>query len=170
MRNDVRMNQQASSPDAPGTDACFMREALREAEQAYALGEVPVGAVIVRNGEIIARAHNTRETGFSAIAHAETSAIGQACELLHGWRLADCTLYVTLEPCPMCAGAIINARIPRVVFGAWDASMGAMGSVLQITRYPLPSKPQITAGVLEAECGVLMSRFFRERRDPGTKP
>ena len=141
-----------------------MREALREAEIAYALGEVPVGAVIVKDGQVIARAHNTRETEFSAIAHAETTVIRMASELLRGWRLENCTLYVTLEPCPMCAGAIINARIPHVVFGAWDASMGAMGSVLQITKYPLPSKPEITAGVLESECRTLLSRFFRERR------
>lgn len=142
----------------------FMREALKEAELAYQLGEVPVGAVIVQNGQIIARGHNTRETEFSAIAHAEISAIRAACETLHGWRLQDCTLYVTLEPCPMCAGAIINARIPNVVFGAWDASMGAMGSVLKITKYPLPSRPTVVAGVLERECGELLSRFFKDRR------
>ena len=145
----------------------FMREALKEAELAYQLGEVPVGAVIVQNGRIIARGHNTRETEFSAIAHAEISAIRAACEALHGWRLQDCTLYVTLEPCPMCAGAIINARIPNVVFGAWDASMGAMGSVLKITKYPLPSKPTVVAGVLERECGELLSRFFKDRRKNG---
>ena len=147
------------------TDILYMREALREAELAYQLGEVPVGAVIVRGGEILARAHNTRETEHSAIAHAETTAIRNACERLGGWRLEDCTLYVTLEPCPMCAGAIVNARIPRVVFGAYDASMGAMGSVLQITKYPLPSRPQITDRILEDECGALLTRFFRAKRE-----
>ena len=145
-------------------DIEYMREALKEAEIAYALGEVPVGAVIVRNGEIVSRAHNVRETEFSAIAHAEILAIDRACRMLHGWRLSDCTLYVTLEPCTMCAGAIVNARIPRIVYGASDASMGAMGSVLQITRYPLPSTPVTEHGVLEAECGELLSRFFSERR------
>ena len=146
------------------TDLDFMRVALEEAEIAYELGEVPVGAVIVRDGAIIAKGHNTRETAFSAIGHAEISAIESACRTLHCWRLEDCTLYVTLEPCPMCAGAIVNARIPHVVFGASDASMGAMGSVIQITKYPLPSRPRATAGVLETECGALLSRFFRERR------
>ena len=146
------------------TDLDFMMEALSEAKIAFSLGEVPVGAVIVRNGEIIARAHNTRETEYSAIAHAEISAIRIACESLHGWRLEDCTIYVTLEPCPMCAGAIVNARISRVVFGAYDASMGAMGSVLQITKYPLPSRPCVEQGILEKECGELLSQFFRRRR------
>ena len=146
------------------TDLDFMRMALEEAEIAYGLGEVPVGAVIVRDGAVIARGHNTRETAFSAIGHAEISAIEEACRALRGWRLEDCTLYVTLEPCPMCAGAIVNARIPRVVFGASDASMGAMGSVIRITRYPLPSRPSVLSGILEEECGALLSRFFRERR------
>lgn len=145
-------------------DLEFMCEALREAEIAYALGEVPVGAVIVRNGEIVSRGHNTRETEYRATAHAEISAIEAACRALHGWRLEDCTLYVTLEPCPMCAGAIVNARIPRVVFGAFDASMGAMGSVLQITKYPLPARPVVQGGILEESCGALLSRFFAERR------
>ena len=145
-------------------DLLFMKEALKEARLAYEKGEVPVGAVIVHHGEIISRAHNTRETEFSAIAHAEVTAIREACKTLHGWRLEDCTLYVTLEPCPMCAGSIVSARIPRVVFGAWDASMGAMGSVMQITKYPLPCKPTVTAGVLERECGALLSDFFMARR------
>lgn len=145
-------------------DVFYMREALKEAELAYAHGEVPVGAVLVRNGEILARAHNTRETEHSAIAHAETTAIQMACELVRAWRLNECTLYVTLEPCPMCAGAIVNARVPRVVFGAWDASMGAMGSVLQITKYPLPFLPSAEGGVLEAECSSILTRFFREQR------
>lgn len=146
-------------------DVEYMREALSEAELAYALGEVPVGAVLVRDGEIIARAHNTRETAFSAIAHAEVSVIALACEALHGWRLEGCTLYVTLEPCPMCAGAIVNARIPRVVFGAADASMGAMGSVIRIMRYPLPFIPSVCGGALENECGAILTRFFREQRE-----
>ncbi len=141
-----------------------MREAIREAELAYREGEVPVGAVVVRNGEIIARAHNTRESSYSAIAHAETTAIASACARLGGWRLSDCTLYVTLEPCPMCAGAIVNARVPRVVFGALDASMGAMGSVLNMVRYPLPFTPTVTHGVLEQDCGALLTRFFVEQR------
>ena len=146
-------------------DLHFMEEALKEAELAYAKGEVPVGAVIVKDHTIIARAHNTRETAFSAIAHAEVSAIAEACRLLNGWRLEGCTIYVTLEPCTMCAGAIVNARIPRVVFGAKDAVMGAMGSVLQITKYPLFVPESVESGILEDACGALMSRFFKERRN-----
>lgn len=145
-------------------DEEFMREAKKEAELAYLEGEVPVGAVLVRNGEVIARAHNTREASFSATAHAETVAIESACEVMRSWRLSDTTLYVTLEPCPMCAGAIVNARISRVVFGAYDASMGAMGSVLNLVRYPLPFTPTVTGGLLEQECAALLTRFFEEQR------
>ena len=146
-------------------DERFMREALKEAEIAFSLGEVPVGAVIVRHGKMIARGHNTRETEHSAIAHAEVSAISAACRLLGDWRLTDCTLYVTLEPCPMCAGSIINARIPRVVFGAPDASMGAFGSVLQMARYPLPARPKIESGLFTAEAQTMMSDFFKQQRE-----
>ena len=155
--------------DTLNVDEKYMREALKEAELAYLEGEVPVGAVLVRNGEVIARSHNTREASFSATAHAETMAIASACEALHGWRLSDTTLYVTLEPCPMCAGAIVNARIPRVVFGAYDTSMGAMGSVLNLVRYPLPFKPTVTGGLLEQECGTLLTRFFEEQRKSKSK-
>ena len=155
--------------DSLNVDEVFMREALKEAELAYLEGEVPVGAVLVKDGEIIARAHNTRESSFSATAHAETTAIAAACEVLHGWRLSDTTLYVTLEPCPMCAGAIVNARVPRVVFGAYDASMGAMGSVLDLVRYPLPFTPTVTGGLLKQECGTLLTRFFDDQRKNKSK-
>ena len=113
-------------------DIKYMDEALKLAEEAAAEGEVPVGCVIVRNGQIVGRGRNRRETAKTALGHAEIEAIRQACETLGGWRLWDCTLYVTLEPCPMCAGAIVNARIPRVVFGAEDAKCGACGSVCDI--------------------------------------
>ena len=113
-------------------DLMFMQQALVLAEQAAALGEVPVGAVIVRDGQVIASGFNRRETGHSATAHAELSAIEEACRMLGRWRLSDCTLYVTLEPCPMCAGAIINSRLKRVVYGAKDEKAGACGSVVDL--------------------------------------
>ena len=144
-------------------DEKYMYEALLEAEKARDEDEVPVGAVIVRNGEIIARAYNTREKDKNALYHAEIKAIDEACKLLHGWRLVGCTLYVTLEPCPMCAGAIINSRIERVVYGAPDNKAGAFGTMINLTEYPL-FKPQIVGGVLETECAQLLTAFFKAKR------
>ncbi|MBE6658795.1 MAG: nucleoside deaminase [Ruminococcaceae bacterium] len=141
-----------------------MREAIREAEIAASLGEVPIGAVVVWDGEIVSRAHNTRETEKNALGHAECSAIAAACEALGGWRLHRATLYVTLEPCPMCAGAIVNARVARVVYGAKDARAGAFGSVLQLNNYPLNHRPQLSSGVCEEECRALMTAFFASLR------
>lgn len=143
----------------------FMREALRLAEEAAKEGEVPVGAVIVRNGEIVSEGRNRRETGKTALGHAELEAIGKACALLGGWRLWQCTLYVTLEPCPMCAGAIINARIPRVVYGARDPKAGSCGSVVDLFSLPYNHKPEVVSGVLEAECAALLTEFFRKLRE-----
>lgn len=145
----------------------FMNAAIEEAKRAMAMGEVPVGAVIVRNDEIIASAHNMRENGGGATAHAELMAIESACKALGGWRLSDCTLYVTLEPCPMCAGAIINARLGRVVFGAKDPRGGAFGSVLNMNAYPLGYKADVEYGVREAECLLLLRDFFKHLRDGG---
>ena len=145
-------------------DLDFMKEAIAEAEKAAAIGEVPIGAVVVRNGEIIARAHNERETGKDATRHAEIIAIEKACAALHGWRLIGCDLYVTLEPCPMCAGAIVNSRIVRVIYGAPDLRAGAFGSVLNLNDYPLNHKPEIIGGVMEKECAGLLSDFFSELR------
>ena len=145
-------------------DERYMREALQEAALAAEAGEVPVGAVMVYNGEIIARTHNTRETEKNALHHAEVLAIDAACRRLGGWRLSDCTLYVTLEPCPMCGGAILNARVGRVVYGAKDASMGVFGSVLNYNAYPLGYKPSVTSGVLADESRALMQRFFEAAR------
>ena len=145
-------------------DERYMREALCEAALAAEAGEVPVGAVMVYNGEIIARTHNTRETEKNALHHAEVLAIDAACRRLGGWRLSDCTLYVTLEPCPMCGGAILNARVGRVVYGAKDASMGVFGSVLNYNAYPLGYKPSVTSGVLADESRALMQRFFEAAR------
>ncbi|MBQ2736734.1 MAG: tRNA adenosine(34) deaminase TadA [Clostridia bacterium] len=146
-------------------DILFMREALLEAEAAALDDEVPVGAVMVRNGEIIARARNRREKDKNPLSHAEIKIINDTCRALGGWRLVGCTLYVTLEPCPMCAGAIINSRIERVVFGAFDEKAGAFGTMINLTEYPL-FKPQITGGVLKDECSAILSEFFKKKRKP----
>lgn len=142
----------------------FMKKALEEAKIAYNLGEVPVGAVIVRNGEIVATGHNKRETEKNAILHAETDAINNACKALSGWRLWNCELYVTLEPCPMCAGAIINAHIPKVYFGAYDIKNGSCGSVTNIFELPYGFKPEYTGGILEEECSKIIKDFFKDLR------
>ena len=146
------------------TDTEYMKAALAEAKKAALAGEAPIGAVIVRDGEIISRAHNTRETDKNAICHAEIIAIDEACRMLGGWRLTDCELFVTLEPCPMCAGAIVNSRIKRVVFGAKDAKAGAFGSVLNLNSYPLNHKPDVVSGILETECAALLGEFFAQKR------
>lgn len=131
---------------------------------AAAEGEVPVGCVIVQDGTVIGRGHNRRETGRSALAHAEIEAIAEACRRLGGWRLWQATLYVTLEPCPMCAGAIINARIPRVVIGAMDPKAGSCGSVVNLFDLPYNHRPEITRGVLEDACASELRTFFRTLR------
>ena len=145
-------------------DVVFMDEALALARQAAAEGEVPVGCVIVRGDEIVGRGRNRRETGKSALAHAEIEAISQACAHLGGWRLWECTLYVTLEPCPMCAGAIVNARIPRVVYGASDKKCGACGSVCNLFSMEFNHHPQVETGVREEECAALLTEFFQNLR------
>mgnify|MGYP002663238660 CR=1 FL=1 len=147
------------------TEADFMREALVEAKKAYDLGEIPIGAVLVHDGEIIARHHNRREMDHDATAHAEMLVIREACDALERWRLTGCTLYVTIEPCPMCAGACLQTHIGRIVFGAWDAKLGACGSVWDIPRDPhVGLVPEVIGGVREAECGRLMTDFFARRR------
>ncbi len=147
-------------------DAFYMRAALAEADQAYALGEVPIGAVLVDEaGEIVARGHNLRERDHDATAHAEMIAIRAACERLGRWRLSGLTLYVTIEPCPMCAGAIVMSRVDRVVYGGTDYKAGACESLFNIPGHPaLNHHPEVTAGVLAEECAGIMKRFFRERR------
>ena len=142
----------------------FMKEALKQAKKAASIGETPIGAVIVRDGEIIARGYNKRETKKNALLHAEIIAINKACKKLGGWRLPRCEMYVTLEPCPMCAGAIINARIPRVVFGAYDKKAGAFGSVVDLNAYPFNHHPEIISGVSEGECASALSEFFKKKR------
>ena len=145
-------------------DRTFMDAALALAKEAAAEGEVPVGCVIVRQGQIVGRGRNRRETGKTALGHAEIEAIAQACEALGGWRLWECTLYVTLEPCPMCAGAIVNARIPRVVYGASDSKCGACGSVCDLFSMEFNHHPQVTAGVREEEARLLLQQFFQDLR------
>ena len=146
-------------------DEAWMRLALGEARLAAEAGEVPVGAVVVRNGEVIARASNRTVRDQDATAHAETLALRQASAALGAWRLSGCTLYVTLEPCAMCAGAIVLARVDRVVFAAWDEKAGMAGSVGDVLRHPrLNHRPEVGAGVLEAEAGVLLRDFFTSRR------
>lgn len=146
------------------TDLEFMDVALDLAREAAAEGEVPVGCVVVCDGKIVGRGRNRRETGKTALGHAEVEAIREACETLGGWRLWQCTLYVTLEPCPMCAGAIINARIPRVVFGASDKKCGACGSVCDLFTMDFNHHPQVEKGVREEECGALLTEFFKSLR------
>ena len=146
-------------------DEKFMREAIRLAEEAAAEGEVPVGCVITLGDEIVGRGRNRREIGKSALAHAELEAIEEACSTLGGWRLWRCTLYVTLEPCPMCAGAIINARIPRVVYGGKDVRFGACGSVTDLFSMPFNHRPEVETGLLEDECLALLQEFFQQLRN-----
>lgn len=143
----------------------FMREALIEARKAAALGEAPIGAVVVRDGAVVARGHNYRELGHDPTAHAEIIAIRQAATALGGWRLVGCTLYVTLEPCSMCAGAMVQARLPRLVFGALDAKAGAAGSVVELLQEPrFNHQVEVIGGVLAEESGQLLKEFFRELR------
>ncbi|MBQ2813192.1 MAG: tRNA adenosine(34) deaminase TadA [Clostridia bacterium] len=144
-----------------------MLRAIELAEKAAELDEVPVGAVVVKDGEIVGEGFNRRETGKNALAHAELEAINNACRRLGGWRLHQCEIYVTLEPCPMCTGAIINSRIKRVVFGASDYKAGSMGSVINLCDLPYNHKPEIQGGFMQEECSALLTEFFaklRERR------
>ena len=152
-------------------DTVFMDAAIELAKEAAAEGEVPVGCVIVRNGEIVGRGRNRRERGKTALGHGEIEAIAEACRNLGGWRLWECTLYVTLEPCPMCAGAIINARIPRVVYGASDAKCGACGSVCDLFSMEFNHHPTMEKGVREEACSALLTEFFQNLRlDLRTRP
>ena len=146
------------------TDEQYMDEALALAREAAAEGEVPVGCVIVRGDRVVGRGRNRRERSKTALGHGEIEAIADACRNLGGWRLWDCTLYVTLEPCPMCAGAIINARIPRVVYGASDAKAGSCGSVCNLFSMNYNHHPQVESGVLEEACGELLREFFAQLR------
>ena len=146
-------------------DRKFMKEAIAEGQKAGELGEVPVGAVIVKDGEIIARAHNRREEKQDPLSHAELEAISIAAKKLGTWRLDGCELYVTLEPCPMCAGAIINARIKTLVFGAYDSAWGSIDSVINLCDQPFPHHPRIYGGICEDDCERLLKEFFGNLRN-----
>ena len=145
-------------------DEKFMREAILLAKEAADDDEAPIGAVIVRDGEIVGRGRNRREKDKNALGHAEIEAINDACKTLGGWRLIGCTMYVTLEPCPMCTGAIINSRIERVVFGAYDKKAGSCGSLINLFDLPYNHKPILSGGFMEEECGSLLSEFFKKLR------
>ncbi len=147
-------------------DSEFMREALAEAQKAYQLDEVPIGAVVVKNGEVIGRGHNLRESKKDPTLHAEIIAIRQAAAVLGGWRLTDCDLYVTIEPCPMCAGAILQARIRRLIFGARDPKAGCAGSLynlLEDTRFN--HRTEVTEGILKDSCSLIIKEYFRQKRN-----
>ena len=146
-----------------------MKEALKEAEKAALEGEVPVGAVIVYENEIISKGRNRREISKNALLHAEMEAIYKACEKLGRWRLTDCTLYVTLEPCPMCTGAIINSRISKLVYGASDPKAGSCESVINLFELPYNHFPEVLGGVLKDECSEILSSFFKNLREKKSK-
>lgn len=147
----------------------FMQRALSLAKEAAERGEIPVGAVIVKDGKIIAEGSNRREEKKDALSHAETEAIGKACKVLGDWRLDGCTMYVTLEPCPMCTGAIINARISTVVFGAYDLRAGSMESVVNLCNFPYDNIPEVYSGICEDECSQILSAFFKRVRKTDEK-
>ena len=142
----------------------FMQQAILLAKEAAKNGEIPVGAVVVKDGEVIATGRNRREKEKSALGHAEIEAIHNACQALGTWRLSDCEIYVTLEPCPMCAGTIINSRIKKVVFGAFDKNGGACDSVCNLLSMPFSSRPEVWAGIMEEECKALLEDFFKNVR------
>lgn len=148
------------------TDEAYMQIALELARQAYEINEVPVGAIVVKKstGKIIGKGYNRRETDKNPLAHAEIAAIKQAAETLGGWRLLDCDIYVTLEPCPMCCGAIINSRIERVIFGAFDSKSGSVESIINMFDLPFNHKPKIVSGIMQKECSEILSDFFTELR------
>lgn len=150
--------------DAIMNDTEFMKEALRLADEAALEGEVPVGAVVVLGDRIVGRGRNRREKDKNALAHAELEAIDEACRTLGGWRLWQCDMYVTLEPCPMCTGAIINSRIKRLVYGASDYKAGSCGSVVNLFDLPYNHKPEVTVGFMQEECSEKMTEFFRKLR------
>ncbi len=143
----------------------FMKEALKLAQTSFDEGEVPVGAVVVKDNEIVGKGRNRRETSKNALAHAEIEAINDACKNLNGWRLWECDIYVTLEPCPMCSGAIVNARIPNVYFGAYDKNFGCCGSTINLLELKNSFHPNFQGGIMEDECSLILTDFFKKLRE-----
>lgn len=152
-----------------GLNEEMMKTALTAASECLKEDEVPVGAVVCRNGEIVGVGRNRRERGKNALYHAEIEAIDNACKALGGWRLWECEMFVTLEPCPMCAGAIINSRIKKVIFGAYDKKNGACGSVIDLFSLPFNHRPEVEGGFMEEECSKILSEFFLELRNKKEK-
>lgn len=163
-KTDLNEKAFADAGEGCNSDEFFMGEAIKQARLAEDIDEVPIGAVAVRDGKIIACGYNTRETSKCATHHAEIICIENACRALGGWRLPGVTLYVTLEPCAMCAGAIINARIPRVVFGAADRRFGAFGSLVDLAKIPFNHIPEVKGCVLSDECSALLTDYFKKKR------
>lgn len=147
----------------------FMKEAIKEAKKAYKKEEIPIGAVIVKDGKVIARGHNLKEIKKDTLKHAEIIAIEKASKKLDAWRLEDCEMYVTLEPCPMCAGAIIQSRIKKIYIGTMDEKTGACGSVLNLLEYPFNHKVEVETGILKEECSQIIKEFFKELRQKKKK-
>ncbi|CAM3502958.1 tRNA adenosine(34) deaminase TadA [Paenibacillus lupini] len=147
-------------------DQAWMQLAIEEAKKAEQIGEVPIGAILVKDGEVVGKGYNLREINHDPTAHAEMVAIREACERLGAWRLLDCTLYVTLEPCPMCAGAIVQSRVKRVVYGTGDPKAGCAGTLMNLLQEPrFNHETEVTSGILQAECAALLTNFFRNLRN-----
>lgn len=162
----VSENKEKGQRKMTDTDAKYMKEAIRQAKKAYAIGEVPIGCVIVRDGKIISRGYNRRTIDKNTLAHAELAAIKKASKQLDDWRLEGCTMYVTLEPCQMCAGALVQSRIDRVVVGCMNPKAGCAGSILNLLQMPeFNHQVELETGVLEEECSQMMKDFFRELRE-----
>lgn len=162
----VSENKEKGQRKMTDTDAKYMKEAIRQAKKAYAIGEVPIGCVIVRDGKIISRGYNRRTIDKNTLAHAELAAIKKASKKLDDWRLEGCTMYVTLEPCQMCAGALVQSRIDRVVVGCMNPKAGCAGSILNLLQMPeFNHQVELETGVLEEECSQMMKNFFRELRE-----
>lgn len=163
------MSEMKQEPCASPEDIRYMKEAIRQAKKAAALGDVPIGCVIVYQDKIIGRGYNRRMADKTVLAHAEIIAMRKACKKMGDWRLEDCTMYVTLEPCPMCAGATVNARVDRIVFGTEDEAMGACGTAVSVTSLKNAFKPELYRGLLCEECTAILRRFFKARRAERTE-